>query len=184
MYSAIKSKGEPLYKLARKGITIERAPRAVTVESISLHSYNNPIMKIEINCTKGFYVRSLANDIGESLGCGAHLSNLRRTASGSFSINDSIELNTATKNIVNGKINDILLDPTNYLDNIEKIFLSESESAAIQNGKKIALSSKHISKNTKLACAYNSNKIFIAMLIADDKSKEWKPQKVFSNWLV
>ena len=187
MYSAIKSDGKPLYKLARKGISVERPARATTIHSILLNSYTCPIIEVEINCAKGFYVRSLANEIGELLECGAHLSNLRRTASGSFSITNSISLSTATEKIIRGNIKDILLDPTDYLDNIEKIYLSEYESLLIKTGKNIEMAPKYISQNTKIACAYSSDKKFLAILTtntANSNSLEWHPQKVFLNWII
>ncbi len=85
MFSAKKIEGQKLYDLARKGITIERAPVKVRLE-IKLLSYNYPFLEIEVNCSKGTYIRSIAYDLGEKLGCGAHLFELTRTRSGNFSI--------------------------------------------------------------------------------------------------
>lgn len=89
MFSAIKKDGVPLYKLARKGKTIEREPRFVRVSSFELLRFELPILDIRIRCSKGTYVRTLAHDLGEKIGCGAHLSALRRTASDRFSIEDA-----------------------------------------------------------------------------------------------
>ncbi|MBL8250440.1 MAG: tRNA pseudouridine(55) synthase TruB [Candidatus Competibacter sp.] len=80
MYSAVKRDGQPLYKLARKGIEIERAPREVTVRSLRLLRQEGEELECELHCSKGTYVRTLAVDLGEVLGCGAHVSVLRRTA--------------------------------------------------------------------------------------------------------
>jgi tRNA pseudouridine55 synthase len=99
MVSAVKKDGVPLYKLARKGIEVEREPRLVTVYRHDIQAIHLPRVDFEILCSKGFYVRTYCHDIGNQLGCGGHLSRLRRTKSGNFSVDDAIsweELNTAT----------------------------------------------------------------------------------------
>jgi tRNA pseudouridine55 synthase len=80
MYSALKRGGQPLYKLARKGIEVEREPRQVTVHALQLLRWEGEELECELHCSKGTYVRTLAADLGEALGCGAHISFLRRTA--------------------------------------------------------------------------------------------------------
>ncbi len=80
MYSAIKYQGKPLYKLARQGIEIERQPRNVTIHSLELEEFDTSTFKIFVHCTKGTYIRTLVDDIGLALGCGAHVIELRRTA--------------------------------------------------------------------------------------------------------
>ncbi|HMO50562.1 MAG TPA: tRNA pseudouridine(55) synthase TruB [Kiritimatiellia bacterium] len=92
MVSAIKKNGVPLYKLARKGEVVEREPRFIHVYQFTLDERNGPDVRFTLRCTKGTYVRTLCADIGEALGCGAHLSALRRTASGSFSIAEALPL--------------------------------------------------------------------------------------------
>jgi tRNA pseudouridine55 synthase len=84
MYSALKHEGQRLYKLAREGIVVERKPRAVTIYKIKLHALSQGIMDLEVTCSKGTYVRTLAEEIGERLGCGAHVSQLRRLSVGVF----------------------------------------------------------------------------------------------------
>ena len=84
MYSAIKHKGEPLYKLARRGITVEREPRPVTIHRLELVSLEADVLTLEVECTKGTYVRTLVEDIGEDLGCGAHVIGLRRLGAGPY----------------------------------------------------------------------------------------------------
>lgn len=86
MFSAVKHKGKPLYKLARRGIEIERRSRWIFIESIELLSSNIPEIRFRVVCSKGTYIRVLAADIGAALGCGAHLSELTRTRSGVFKI--------------------------------------------------------------------------------------------------
>jgi tRNA pseudouridine55 synthase len=92
MVSAIKIKGVPLYKLARKGIEIEREPRLVHIYNFRFTGYDLPLGRFKIACTKGTYVRSIAHDLGQKLGCGAHLATLRRSVSGKFDVADATTL--------------------------------------------------------------------------------------------
>ena len=92
MVSAIKIKGVPLYKMARKGIEIEREPRLVHIYNFRFTSYELPLGTFKIACTKGTYVRSIAHDLGQKLGCGAHLETLRRSVSGKFDVADATTL--------------------------------------------------------------------------------------------
>jgi len=89
MVSAVKKDGVPLYKLARKGQEIEREPRTITVHSFDLLSCDLPFIDFRIRCTKGTYVRTLCDDIGEDLNCGGHLAALRRTETGGCSVEDA-----------------------------------------------------------------------------------------------
>jgi tRNA pseudouridine55 synthase len=92
MVSAVKKDGVPLYKLARKGIEIERKPKLIHIYDFSFSAYNEPLGEFRVACTKGTYVRTIANDLGEKLGCGAHLSGLRRLSSGKFDVTDAAAL--------------------------------------------------------------------------------------------
>ena len=92
MVSAIKKDGVPLYKLARKGIEVEREPRLVHIYNFRFTTCQPPFAEFCVACTKGTYIRSLANDLGQKLGCGAHLTALRRTASGKFDVANALKL--------------------------------------------------------------------------------------------
>lgn len=92
MHSAIKVNGQPLYKLAHQGKEIAREPRRITIYSLDLVSLEGDELVLDVRCSKGTYVRTLAEDIGKKLGCGAHLSALRRTAAGPFSIDEAVTL--------------------------------------------------------------------------------------------
>jgi len=97
MVSAIKIKGVPLYKMARKGIEIEREPRLVHIYNFRFTNYELPLGQFKIACTKGTYVRSIAHDLGQKLGCGAHLATLRRSVSGKFDVADATKLDDVLK---------------------------------------------------------------------------------------
>lgn len=104
MVSAIKKDGVPLYKLARKGQTVEREPRFVHVFAHQINEVRLPEIDFRVVCSKGFYVRTYAHDIGQELGCGAHLRSLRRTKSGKF----SVDLAVSTEALKNGDVNAVL----------------------------------------------------------------------------
>ena len=92
MFSAVKINGQPLYKMARQGKEVERDPRFIRISRFDVARFDLPEVDFSLDCTKGTYVRSLANDIGEKIGCGGYLSGLRRIASDKFNLNDTITL--------------------------------------------------------------------------------------------
>jgi tRNA pseudouridine55 synthase len=92
MHSAIKYQGRPLYKLAHRGIEVERQPRDVTIYALDLLSLEGPDLRVSVRCSKGTYVRTLAEDVGEALGCGAHVAALRRVGSGPYQSPDMVTL--------------------------------------------------------------------------------------------
>ena len=97
MVSAVKKDGDPLYKLARKGIEVPREPRLIHVYGFRFDNYAEPVGSFRVACTKGTYVRSLAHDLGQKLGCGAHLKTLRRVASGKYDVADAIQFEDVFK---------------------------------------------------------------------------------------
>jgi tRNA pseudouridine55 synthase len=97
MVSAIKKDGVPLYKLARKGIEVEREPRLIHIFSFRFTDYCEPTAQFKIACTKGTYVRSVAHELGQKFGCGAYLATLRRSAAGKFHVADATTLNEVLK---------------------------------------------------------------------------------------
>lgn len=92
MYSALKKHGQPLYKLARRGIVVARRPRPVTVYALVVESWENDILILSIACSRGFYIRTLAEDIGQDLGCGAHVEQLRRTKVGVWTLDQAFTI--------------------------------------------------------------------------------------------
>ncbi|HTY87521.1 MAG TPA: tRNA pseudouridine(55) synthase TruB [Candidatus Acidoferrum sp.] len=97
MVSAVKIKGVPLYKLARKGVEVPREPRLIHIYSFRFTHYEPPLGQFRVACTKGTYIRSLAHELGQKLGCGAHLATLRRTVAGKFDVADATKLEHALK---------------------------------------------------------------------------------------
>src|SRR5215470_11290819 len=97
MVSAVKKGGVPLYKLARKGVEVQREPRLIHIYNFRFTSYQEPIGQFRLACTKGTYVRSVAHELGQKLGCGAHLANLRRVSSGKFDVAEALEFEAVIK---------------------------------------------------------------------------------------
>jgi tRNA pseudouridine55 synthase len=100
MYSAVRYGGRKLYQLARKGISVPVKPRRVMVHELELCSYDHPSVDIRIVCSKGTYVRVLASDIGEKLGCGAHLAELTRTRVNGFHLEDCLQMSGMTEELL------------------------------------------------------------------------------------
>lgn len=92
MFSALKREGRPLYELARQGIEVERAPRRIFIHALRLVSWHDDVAVLDVQCSKGAYIRTLASDLGRALGCGAHLAALRRTAVGAWKVEQALTL--------------------------------------------------------------------------------------------
>jgi len=143
MYSAIKKDGQPLYKLARQGIEVERSPRQVVIRRLELRAFRSgekTEMDIYLECSKGTYVRSLADDVGRILGCGAFVSALRRTRAGPFRIEDSLSLDKleALKDISDINVIDNFLLPADAaLGALPLIRLSESGGYYMRQGQAV-----------------------------------------------
>lgn len=159
IYSAIKVKGKKLYEYARSGQEVEIKPRKVTIENIELKSFDEKLQQAEIliKCSKGTYIRSIANDLGQKLECGAHLIKLVRTQAGRFRIENSVNLEGL--DIVNNLINPV--DMLNY----PEINVNCVDMEYIRNGR--ALKNKNIKHGSLVILIYNDNEI-CAVGIADN----------------
>jgi len=137
MYSAVKFQGQPLYKLARQGIEIERKPRQVTVLDISFERLEEDKVQIDLHCSSGFYVRSLAHELGERLGCGAHVSALTRTGVGAFSLDDAIPLEQLTREENTGKLDELLIAMDVGLKHLPGVKLSDDAAYYLCRGQPV-----------------------------------------------
>jgi tRNA pseudouridine55 synthase len=133
MHSALKRGGVPLYRLARRGEHVERAPRRVTIRSLELVEHRGERLVLRIRCSKGTYVRVLAEDIGRALGCGAHLAALRRTASGSFRIEDAVSLERLAAAPENER-KALLIPLARLLEPLPRAELDERQAARFRKG--------------------------------------------------
>ncbi|MDP2945270.1 MAG: tRNA pseudouridine(55) synthase TruB [Atribacterota bacterium] len=134
MFSAVHYKGERLYRLARKGIEVKRSPKEIKIYKLNLMNFNQKtaIVKFEVICSKGTYIRTLCSDIGDELGCGAHLLNLVRKKVGNFSIEDSLNLEELKKEKALGKRYLISIDSA--LEELDKITVKSEATKTVLNG--------------------------------------------------
>lgn len=137
MYSAIKVEGRRLYELARAGEEIERVPREVTVDELVLRDRSARELALSVRCSKGFFVRSLAADIGRALGCGAHLKALRRTRSGPFGLSQAIPLDRLVELCGAGALAEIersLVPISEALEELPVVRLVEADAKRVRHG--------------------------------------------------
>lgn len=138
MHSALKHNGQPLYKLARQGIEIERKARKVTIHELILLEKTNDTITLEAHCSKGTYIRTLAQDIGEELGFGAHLSMLRRTNVSPFDCSKLYSIEEIEELAENNKLEATLLPIDSALIHLPEIILTEEEGNRVKNGLKVS----------------------------------------------
>ena len=141
MFSALKHKGQPLYKLAREGVKIERQQRQIKISDLKLLRYDKNIIKFKVSCSKGTYVRTLAEDIANKLGMDGYLIDLRRTKIGNLSVQDALSLDKIEA-LSAVKRNDFIKPTEALVDDYPKIFLTESEENLIKNGQPIQFPKK------------------------------------------
>ncbi len=178
-HSALKYRGRRYYELARAGILIEPRPRKVNIDNIALVDCQLPLITIKVVCGKGTYVRSLANDLGSCLGCGAHLKSLARIQCGPFSIEDALSMPEIESAFQQGTWKKLLHPMDSPVLNWKAAIVNKRDEAAIRNGRSISLKQDH-PHSEEYCRAYSSDGHFIAVLrfIADEKL--WHPEKVFS----
>lgn len=138
MYSAIKINGQKLYDLARKGEVVERKPRKVSIDKIEIVDISLPRITMIVDCSKGTYIRTLCNDIGEKLGCFGCMESLLRTRVGKFYVNESLKLSDIEILVREEGFSDKLISPDDMFD-YEKIHVKEEFSKLIYNGNKFVL---------------------------------------------
>ena len=138
MYSALKRDGKPLYEYARAGITLEREARAITIHALSILGYQSPFLRLHVSCSKGTYIRTLGEDIGRALGCGAHLSELRRIAVANLQVSEAITHAALSEEAENNRQQH--LKPVDALiTNCPKIILNEQLAIRFMHGQRLAL---------------------------------------------
>ena len=138
MYSAVKHAGRRLYELARSGERVDRAPRKVHIFGIDLLDHSNHEVTLRIRCSKGTYIRSLASDIGEKLGCGAHIRALQRTVVGRFRIEDSLTMEDIGRLSGRGDLCEHVLSINEALASLPEVRVGEEEGRRIGNGVSVA----------------------------------------------
>ncbi len=175
-YSAIKQKGVPLYKLARQGVDVETEPRQVEIYSIDIVDVAPPEVEIDVHCSKGTYIRSLAHDLGARLNCGAHLTALTRTASGQFTLDAAITMEQVRDAFANHYIEQFLHPLDEALLQYQAIIVEPGIVKRIQQGNSLVCEREY---STPLLRVYSTRGELIALMERGNTPDTWKPRKVF-----
>ena len=162
MYSALKRNGTPLYKLARKGIEIERSSRPVTIHEINFLDLEDAVVSLNVSCSKGTYIRTLVEDIGKSLGCGGYVVELRRTGFAHLGLSGSktYEQLSKLKEQNLESLDAVVLSADEILPNLKSVYLDSEQTRDIRLGKKIKYLGFSTSHKLKL---YDHNKQFLGI---------------------
>jgi tRNA pseudouridine55 synthase len=178
-YSAIKRQGVPLYKLARRGEAVDLLPRRVVVQQLDINSYSPPLIELEIECSKGFYVRSLAHDLGAALGVGGSLTGLVRTRVGTFAISDAVDIETLTATFEAGTWQELLYAPDEVLLGWRAAIVGADNQRRLIQGQRATFEHTNTAINEGDLCrAYTLGGDFLAVLRATSDT-DWRPEKVF-----
>lgn len=173
MYSAKKQDGKKLYELARMGVTVDRKPVPVTVHDISVLDVDMTecTVSFHVNCSKGTYVRSLCEEIGIRLKCGAYMNTLRRTSSGEFDINDCITVENLKEICEKGELENILI-PVDSIFDYKKVILPKKQAERFKNG--VFVSNPHISDGNRYRVYDNEGNFMALADCIDSRLKTYK----------
>jgi tRNA pseudouridine55 synthase len=178
MYSAVKQQGIPLYRWARAGVELPRRARKVEISRLEIIDWKLPLFTIEVECSKGTYIRSLAHDLGQKLGCGAHLKNLVRLKSGPFHIKDAVDIPRLEDAFRQGYWAELFHPIDMAVLHLPAIIVDEENEKAVINGRPLGLM-QGTDISEKICRAYSREGRFIAILHYDEEQGCWKPGKVF-----
>jgi tRNA pseudouridine55 synthase len=174
-YSAVKIKGRKAYEMAREGEEVSLEPRTINVYSLELLEWAPPEAVIDVYCSSGTYVRSLAHDLGEKLGCGAHLVGLRRTKSGRFTLRDAVPLRKLREAFDAGTWYQYLIPAAEALSDWPAVDLTDKELDAIRHGNRVIAKPD----SPRMARGISEQGELVALLELDPELNEWQPRKVF-----
>ncbi|MBP9675992.1 MAG: tRNA pseudouridine(55) synthase TruB [Anaerolineaceae bacterium] len=174
-YSAVKVQGRKAYELARRGEEVELEPRTIHVYHLEVLEWAPPEVVIDVSCSSGTYVRSLVNDLGTRLGCGATLTGLRRTKSGQFTLREAIPLRKLNEAFADGTWYQYLIPAAEALSDWPTIELTDQEVDALRHGIRIQAADADKDK----VCGVSEQGELVALLELDKEKMEWQPKKVF-----
>ena len=183
MYSAVKHGGKPLYKLARLGIEVERKSRPRWIYRLELKGWHSPLATIEVECERGTYIRALARDLGQLLGCGAHLRGLLRLRCGPFSLEDAVSL-PQLEDSFRGRYWQKLVYPIDFvLLHWAAVVVDNVAEEDIRNGRSLVLGRDGGLKAAppERCRAYTSDGSFLGVLRFNSETGQWRPEKVFTR---
>ncbi len=184
MYSALKVNGKKLYELAREGKTVERKARKIRIDELKIEKIELPRVTMTISCSKGTYIRTLCNDIGEKLGCGACMEHLLRTRVGEFELEDCLRLEELQEAKEKGKLEDCLMQVDRLFENDPPFHFWAEYSKYADNGNRLA---EHMMKDAAelddktMVRIYNEEGLFYGIYTYEKKSRDFKPVKRFKE---
>lgn len=177
-YSAIHHKGKRLYELARRGIPVQIPPRTIEIDAIELIAWESPHLTLNVTCSPGTYIRSLAHDVGQTLDVGGHLTALTRLASGDWQLQDAITLDDLQTAVEVGHWTDFLQPIDTALQDFERVDLPANLARQVSHGQSVPLD---WSPKTRLVRAYTSDNGLVALLQPSGIPGLWRPKKVFNQ---
>ena len=179
-YSAVKLQGRKAYEMAREGEEVEIAPRKIMVHHLEVLEWAPPEVVIDVHCSSGTYVRSLANDLGVQLGCGAYLVGLRRTKSGRFSLRDATPLRKLQESFNAGNWYQYLIPAAEALGDWPAIELSPDEVEGVRHGHRVkAVGEAEPGSRVRGVSTQGELVALMELVTGEDGSPEWQPKKVF-----
>jgi tRNA pseudouridine55 synthase len=173
-FSAIKRGGEAAYKKARRGEPVSLEPRRVEIDEIAMVDWTAPHLTAEVACSSGTYIRALARDLGEAIGCGAHLASLVRLQSGRFRLQQATSLERIEEAFAHGEEASFLLPLDEAVLHLPALVLSSDQARAVGHGQ--AIDGR---EGAGLCRAYTAEGDFLAILAWEGKTGQWRPKKVF-----
>jgi tRNA pseudouridine55 synthase len=180
MYSALRYEGKRLYKLARAGIIVNRKSRLAKVYHLELLDFKPPLVTLEVECGKGTYIRSLAHDLGQLLGCGAHLEYLVRLKYGPFDIADAVTLPQLEGTFSNDSWRQLVYPIDIGLLHWKAVVVDDAREKIIRNGGSVVIENSLDGAGLDRRCrAYSQDGCFLAVLRFNPESKQWQSEKVF-----
>ncbi|MFC1957379.1 tRNA pseudouridine(55) synthase TruB [Chloroflexota bacterium] len=193
MYSAVKYQGKPLYELARAGIVVERKSRLIQIHRLELVDWQTPVATVEVVCGKGTYIRSLAYDLGQALGCGAYLKNLIRSRYGLFDVRDAVSEPQLEDAFRYGYWQDLVYPIDSVLSHWAAMVVSDDVGRKIRNGRPLepgdvgesegsVYLKQYIpdrSSSENRCRVYALDGYFLGVLRFDAEKRQWQPEKVF-----
>jgi len=177
MYAAIKQNGRKLYEIARAGETVERPPRAVRIETLTLLGWEPPIARLLIDCSKGTYIRAIARDLGAALGCGAHLARLSRLRTGPFFLDQALTLSELETEFAETPWPELALHPDVALRDWPVIVLDEAGTLAWRQGKDTRVGAGSAGEHCR---AYATDGEWLGLGRFDAERNAWRPEKVIA----
>ncbi len=181
-YSALKHEGQRMYELARAGQETPRKPRQVQVMRLEMTRWDPPLVGLDVECGRGVYIRSLAHDIGEALGCGAHLSALTRLRTGPFRAEEGVTLEALEEAVNKGGWEELLHPVDTVLSHLPAAIVLKPMAVAISRGQQAPLAAhkRNTLQHGELCRVYSSEGRFIALVRYDRSAGLWQPVKVFA----